>query len=337
MTHLIHAGNLRWIVAGVGVALLAIVFAQIGPGQILALLSMLGLNVLVIMALFACHECVRAAAIGLCFPSDAPRPRFRLRLRARFLGELAGTLTRMGPFVAEPSRAWIMTERGMSGTHVYAAAAGEFIFNGSMSSAVTVAAILLTSSASAGNWPIQVLSLVLLCLSVLHVAVVAAAMTFRIHAIGAALRVVSILPLVGHRFRAGQHRVRQVEDGIFRVLADRPGTLVGVVLLELLGQAILVLEVLWTIRSMGVEISMRTALLLHALGQGVGLIQIVGVTEAGYAVLFNWLGMAAAVGFASSLVKLLRSLATSGLSLMVLAQTERMWLVPRAAPDGSDT
>ena len=39
MTHLIHAGNLRWIVAGVGVALLAIVFAQIGPGQIRALLK----------------------------------------------------------------------------------------------------------------------------------------------------------------------------------------------------------------------------------------------------------------------------------------------------------
>lgn len=337
MTHPLHAGRLRWIVAAVGVALLAILFAQLGPGQILALLSVLGLNVLVIMALFACHECVRAVAVGLCFPPDAPKPALGQRLRARFLGELAGTLTRMGPLVAEPSRAWIMTGRGLSGTHVYAAAAGEFIFNGCMSSVATIVAILLTSSAWAANWPIRILSLVLLCLSVVHVAVVVAALTFRLHAIGGVLRTVKTLPVVGPRLRTDEHQMRQVEDGIFRALVDRSRTLGLVVCLELLAQALLVFEVFWTLRSMGVEVSMRSALLVHALGQGVGLIQFVGVTEAGYAVLFNWLGMAAAVGFASSLVKMLRSLLTSGLGLLLLTHTERMRLVPRTAPDGSDT
>ena len=206
MTHAVHVGHLRWIVAATGVALLAILFAQIGPGQILALSSMLGLNILAIMAIFACHECVRAVAVGLCFPPDAPRPPFRQRLRARFLGELAGTLTRMGPFVAEPSRAWIMTGRGLSGTHVYAAAAGEFIFNGCMSSVVTIAAVLLTSSAWSVNLPIRILSLVLLCLSLVHVTIVVVALTCRLRAIGVVMRAMSALPLVGHRLRTDQHQ-----------------------------------------------------------------------------------------------------------------------------------
>lgn len=337
MTHAVHVSRLRWILAAVGVALLAILFAQIGPRQIVTLLSVLGPNVLPIMGIFACHECVRAMAIGLCFPSDAPRPRFVQRLRARFLGELAGTLTRMGPLVAEPSRAWIMTGKGLSGTHVYAAAAGEFIFNGCMSSVVTIAAVLLTSSAWAANVPIRILSLVLLCLSVVHVTIVVAMLTFRLRAIGAVLRTVSALPLVGHRLRTDELQVRQLEDGIFRALVDRPTSLWLVVCLELIAQAMLVFEVFWTLRSMGVGVSLKTALLLHALGQGVGLIQFVGVTEAGSAVLFNWLGMAAAVGFASSLVKTLRSLATSALGLALLTRTERMWLVPGTAPEASDT
>ncbi|MEQ1911075.1 MAG: lysylphosphatidylglycerol synthase domain-containing protein [Vicinamibacterales bacterium] len=335
MTHAVHFSRHRWIIPAVGVALLAILFAQIGPRQILALLSVLGLNILAIMAIFACHECVRAVAIGLCFPPDAPRPPMRQRLRARFLGELAGTLTRMGPFVAEPSRAWIMTGRGLSGTHVYAAAAGEFIFNGCMSSVVTIAAILLTSSAWAVNWPIRILSLALLSLSAVHVTSVVVALTFRLRAISAVADAVRALPLVGNRLRPDPVQVRQVEDAVFGALVDRPRTLGLVVCLELLAQAILVFEVFWTLQSMGVPVSMRSALLIHALGQGVGLIQFVGVTEAGYAVLFKWLGMTAAVGFATSLVKTLRSLATSALGLLLLTQTERMWLVPRTAPEGS--
>lgn len=125
MTQVFSSGRLRWIVAAVGVGLLGVLFVQIGTSQILSLLRLLGANILVIMALFACHECLRAVAVGFCFPSEVAKPGLRQRLTARFLGEVAGTLTRMGPFVAEPSRAWLMTGRELSGTHVYAAAAGE--------------------------------------------------------------------------------------------------------------------------------------------------------------------------------------------------------------------
>ena len=52
MTRAVQVGRVQWIIAAVGVALLAILFAQIGPGQILTLLGVLGLNVLAIMALF---------------------------------------------------------------------------------------------------------------------------------------------------------------------------------------------------------------------------------------------------------------------------------------------
>src|SRR5262245_34357707 len=96
----------RLAVLGGGVVLLVVLFAQLGPARILSLLLALGANFLVIVAVFGCHECVRALAVGRCLAADQ-RPRFHRLLRIRFLGEAVGTLTRTGMLGAEPARAWM--------------------------------------------------------------------------------------------------------------------------------------------------------------------------------------------------------------------------------------
>jgi hypothetical protein len=52
-------------------------------------------------------------------------------------------------------------------------------------------------------------------------------------------------------------------------------------------------------------------------------VQFVGATEVGFAVVFTWLGMPAAVGFTLSLVKTLRSLTAAGIGIGLLPGGDR--------------
>src|SRR5262245_10796556 len=59
-----------------GFVLLAGLFAQLGPAQILSLIASLRGNLAVIVALFVCHECTRALAIRFCVAIEQ-RPPFQ--------------------------------------------------------------------------------------------------------------------------------------------------------------------------------------------------------------------------------------------------------------------
>jgi hypothetical protein len=309
-----------------GLLLLAVLFAQLGPGRILSLLLALGVNFLVIVLIFGCHECVRAAAISRCFPSSGSPP-YRRLLRIRFLGEIAGTLTRTGPFVAEPARAWMLAGQATHGAHAYGAAVSELIANSCMSALVSVGAIAFAWATRDLHGQVYVLSVVVFWSSLVYVTAIVVALALRVRLIGPLLRLASRLPGVGKRLKANPRKVEQMEDAIIHILRDRPATLGQILVLEVLAQSILVFEIYWTIRSMGPVISIGTALLIEALSKAPNVIQFVGITEAGYAVVFNWLGMTAAVGFTLSIVRLLRSVTASALGLGFLHGLDRSLLM----------
>jgi len=311
-----RASGVRVAVLVGGVLLLALLFA-LGPGRILSLLSALGGNFLVIVALFGCHELVRAAAIDRCLYSHQ-RPGFRRLLRIRFLGEAAGTLTRIGPFAAEPMRAWMLGDQAGRGPEAYAAALSELIANSATSASVTVVVAGFVLVARAIHGELLVLAHVLFWSSLVYVGVAIWAVASRVSIIGAVARALGGLPFVGHRLRTDPVRVRRMEDAIVHALTHRPVALAQVLLLECVAQSILVFEMYWTIRSMGVDINLGTALFVEVLTKAANVVQFIGVTEGAYAVVFNWLGMTAAVGFTLSLVKLLRSLIAAGLGLAIL-------------------
>ena len=145
------------------------------------------------------------------------------------------------------------------------------------------------------------------------------AIASRVYIIGAVARALGRLPFLGPRLRTDPVRVRHLEDAVIRALTHRPAALAQVLLLEGIAQTILVFEMYWTIRSMGVDVNLGTALFVEVLTKAANVVQFIGVTEGAYAVVFNWLGMTAAVGFTLSVVKLLRSLTAAGLGLAALA------------------
>jgi len=317
------------IVVG-GLALLTLMFAQLGPARILSLLSSLGVNFLVIVSVFACHESVRALAVGRFLPEER-RPPFPVRLRIRFLGEAVGTVTRTGMFGAEPTRAWMLAGQTGFGSRAYAASASELVANSCMSACVTVAVAAYMICAIDLKGPLLVLAHILFWSSLVYVCAAVGAVAARVHVIGAILRGVSTLPFIGRHLATDPLRVRSIEDAIIQALTRRPSALAQVMALEFVAQVILVFEIYWTIRSMGIAVDASHALFVEVVTKAANVIQVIGVTEAGYAVVFNWLGMTATVGFTLSLVKMLRSLTAAGIGLTVLNLLDRRWQTMIAA------
>jgi len=307
----------RLIVPILGLALLAVLFVQLGPSRILWLFHAIGWNLPIIVAIYATHECVRAVAVSRCLPAEVRPPILRL-LWIRFMGESVRSLTHTGPFLAEPARAWMLAKQGVSGAHAYAASVSEFIANTTMSSLVTVVVLGVVLRTMTLSRPLTVFAEVLVGISLGYVVVVVIALATRTYLIGGIVARVGKLPRIGHRLRVDPAQVRKMEDAIMRVLRDNPATTVQVVLLEILAQTILVIELYWSISSMGEPITPGKAAMVEALTKLANVIQFVGATEGGYVVVFSWLGMAGAVGFTLSLVKRVRGLAVAALGLGTL-------------------
>jgi hypothetical protein len=312
----------RVLVPICGLALLAVLFVQLGPARILWLFQAIGWNMAIIVAIYASHECVRALAVSRCLPADH-RPPLRRLLWIRFMGESVRSLTHTGPFLAEPARAWMLARQGVGGAHAYAASVSEFIANTTMSSLVTVVVLGVVLRTMTLSRPLTVFAQVLVGISLGYVVVVAIALATRTYLIGAIVARAGRLPRIGHRLRVDPVQVRAMEDAILRVLRDNPSTTVQVVLLEVVAQIILVIELYWSIRSMGVSITLGGAAMVEALTKLANVIQFVGATEGGYVLVFTWLGMSGAVGFTLSLVKRVRGLAVAALGLGTLALLRR--------------
>jgi len=322
---------MRWVVTVGGFALLALLFIQIGPGQVLALLGTMGWNLAIVAAIFAGHEAVRAFALSRCLPAGS-RPPFRRLLLIRFLGEAVKTLTHSGPFLSEPMRAWMLARDEVESVHAYGAAVSELIANSIISALVTVLVLAALVWAFDVRGPLLTLSWVLIAVSFVYVALAAVALARRVYVIGAVLGVVAKLPLIRSRLNVDAGEVRRMEDLILHVLRDRPVILGQLVVLQFVAQAILVLDAYWALASMDVPISAGRALVVEALTKMANVIQFVGASEAGYAIVFNWLGMTAAVGFTLSLVKRVRSMTVAAIGLVLLSQFDRPSLAPARAP-----
>jgi len=307
-----------------GSVLLAALFVRLGPARILSLLTSLGWNFPVIVVLFAAHELVRTLALRCWLPADR-RPPLTELFRIRLLGEGAGALTRTGALAAEPARAWLLANPGGQGAIGYSAAAGELMANSATSAAVNVAVAGGVLMTSALKGPVVVLAHVLCWSSLVYLSAIIGVVVSRVPILDACAHAAARLPVVGRRLRIDPSKLRDVEATAAALMARRP-TLARLLLLEISAQVILVCEVYWSIRSMGVALSGRSALLIEVMTRALTIVEFVGATEVGFAVVFAWLGLPAAIGFTLSLVKTLRSLTAAGFAIGLPTDAER----PRA-------
>ena len=316
-----HISVVRAVSVIAGGVLLMALFARLGPARIVSLVAALGWNFPVIVAIFAAHELVRTLAITRWFPADR-RPPVTQLLRIRLLGEAAGALTRTGSLAAEPARAWLLANRGGQGTAGYSASAGELLANSATSAAVNVAVAGAVLWTAALEGPIVVLAHVLLWSSLVYLSAVVAIVVSRVRLLEACARVAARLPVVGHRLRLDPLTARHLERAT-GALMEGPAALARIALLEISAQGLLVSEAYWALRSMGVAVSISSALLIEVMTRALTIVEFVGATEMGFAVVFTWLGMPAAIGFTLSLMRTLRSLTAAGITIGFAKATAR--------------
>jgi hypothetical protein len=310
-----------------GCVLLVTLFVRLGPARIVSLVAALGWNFPVIVALFTAHELVRTVALRRWLPADR-RPPVAELLRIRLLGEAAGALTRTGSLAAEPARAWLLANQGGQGVTGYCAAAGELLANSAASALVNilVAGIVVWTDALQGR-AVVVLAHVLLWSSLVYLAAVVGIVVSRARLLETCTRAAARLPVIGHRLRIDAEKRRQLELAI-GVLMERPAEFARVAVLEMSAQALLISEVYWATRSMGVAVSVSSALVMEVLTRPLTIVELVGATEMGFAMVFTWLGVPAAIGFTLSLMKTLRSLTAAAIVIGFSRVTARANPVP---------
>jgi hypothetical protein len=287
------------------------------------LLSSLGWNFAVVVLLFVAHEFVRTIAIRRCLRVN-PRPPLEDMLRIRLLGEAAGALTRTGALAAEPARAWLLANRGGQAVSGYSAAVGELLANSATSAAVNVAVagfVLLNVNLEG---PIVVLAHSLAWGSLVYLGALVAIVVSRVRLLGVCARGAARLPVVGRWLRVDALKVQAMEETITSVLAERSSSLAALIVLEITAQAILVGEIYWAIRSMGISVSLTSALFIEVMTRVLTIVEFVGATEMGFAIVFTWLGLPAPIGFTLSLIKTLRSVTAAGIGIGLLAVIDQM-------------
>jgi hypothetical protein len=112
------------------------------------------------------------------------------------------------------------------------------------------------------------------------------------------------------------------------ILRDSPARFATITLVEVGAQALLVLELFWLMRALGMMTPVSFAFVIEASVKVIGMAFLfvpmqVGVSEGAYAVVFNTMGLSAAAGFALAFLRRARTLAIAGIGLWMLAVLTR--------------
>ena len=123
-----------------GCVLFLYLLVRPGVAKILSLFVGIGWSFALIAAIYACHQVVRAIAYWKCIPTNEHVSWWDI-LRIRLSGEAIRFLTSTGPFLAEPSKVWLLNQRGLSTRHAVAATISEYLIYTLTSAALGIAGL----------------------------------------------------------------------------------------------------------------------------------------------------------------------------------------------------
>jgi hypothetical protein len=108
-----------------GAAVLVALVAHVGLSVVAALLRQVGWSLLAVSALYAMHVAIRAFALWRGLP-EGLLPYVDV-LRVRVAGEAVEMLTFTGPWLAEPTKGWMLTRHGIGTSEAFGFIALEFL------------------------------------------------------------------------------------------------------------------------------------------------------------------------------------------------------------------
>src|SRR5436190_3201665 len=132
---------LRIVLLFAGAALLGALLWRLGPSEVLDALGRIRWYFLPVLGLGGAHQMVRALALRACV-LRAGVLRYRDALAIRLSGEAIQSLTFTGPMLAEPTKAWLLTRRGLTLREGFAATITEYLIYTLVTAAMSMTGLL---------------------------------------------------------------------------------------------------------------------------------------------------------------------------------------------------
>lgn len=312
-------GRSKAILLCSGCALFAYLLVRLGASEILSLLLGVGWHFALIAAIYGCHQLLRTLAFRECITARE-RASYWDILRIRLSGEAVQFLTSTGPFLAEPSKVWLLKHRGLNTRQAVAVTISEYLIYTFTSAAFGVAGLAYLLIHFELSRPASFAAAVILYMMGAFLFAAIGAIVFRIYLIGAIIKGLGKLSRIGRYVRVKERDVRDMEDLLFVVLRDNPRRFLQILAIELAAQALLVLELFVLLRTTGRPFPILQPVLIEAATKFVGLAFFfipgqVGAAEGTYAFIFKTVGLPASAGFALAVARRLRSLLVAGAGL----------------------
>src|SRR5438093_4388934 len=239
----------RLILLLAGVTVLILIAARIGMAAMLDMTRRTGWAFVWVLVLYTLHVGLRALALGRSLPET--NLRFRDIWRVRLAGEAIEMLTFTGPFLAEPSKGLLLKRLGIDTSDAFGAIAVEFLFYMMVAFWMAGFSLVVLRVRGVFGEPFEVPVAVTLGVLMVFTAGFVYAAVARRGLIIPVVRLVSrALRRPGWMERAAD-RIEPVENFLVRFMHDRPGRLVEVLGLELIGHVLLAMEIWVVMRAIG--------------------------------------------------------------------------------------
>ena len=225
----------------VGLLLFVYLLLELGPGEILSLLRLVGWGILNVCVVYGVHILLRAASLYQCLMNQEGLS-FRHVLGIYVSGEAVKNLTFGGTLFSEPFKALLLKRGGLEPAGAFATTLTECFAHIFVGSVLALAALIYLAYCPAltelfgGGVQIAILFLAgFLLFSFLTG-------WFRLHWAGRVTQAVTELPWLPNRFRPGAASVYKIEDLLFTIVRQEPKRCLRIIALELLAQWVLVFE-----------------------------------------------------------------------------------------------
>jgi hypothetical protein len=305
-----------------GTVVLVVLLWQLGPADILRMIVQLGWHSLPILVCYAFYQVMRAAALKLSILRSHLVP-FSDALWVRLSGDAMQSLTFSGPFLGEPTKAWLLKRRGLTLTEGFAATLAEYLVNLLLCALMSAAGLiyLLRIAALPPSAVGAARGFVYVSVGFLVTAVIAIGLRFFL--IGTLIDRLGRVGVLRGRLKPDVPAINRMEDLLLVVLRDRPARLAAIIIAEVGAQAAVVLEVFWILRALELFTPAVYPLVIESATKFITMVFFfvplqVGAAEGSYAVIFGALGLPASAGFTLAFFRRVRSLlvATAGLAAM---------------------
>jgi hypothetical protein len=305
-----------------GMAVLAILVVRIGAAVIADSLVRVGWGFVWVSALYMAHVAMRAMALWRSLPNA--RLRYREVLRVRLAGEAVEAFTFTGPFLAEPTKAWLLvrTGTGMTGADAFGGVAAEYLLYTIVSAAM--AAVTLGVLTARGTLPAAFRPPVFALLAAIF-AFLAACVQAAISGIGLIAPIVRRAgAVIGRRAIALAERLDPIERVLVALLHERPARLGEVLAIEIVGHALLACEIWVVFNALHVHVMAADPFLYEGGVKFIGVAFFfvpgqVGAAESAYALVARALGFPLTAGLTLALVRRIRTAIVAGVGLATAA------------------